>query len=77
VSNRNISPNVTDPRGDTIAIFEFVNGTDSSVPCPKNRRRMLRQRMRRQVEAGTAQLRLVAQIPTGRRRGVPARGRRA
>ncbi|KAF7294602.1 putative isomerase YbhE [Mycena indigotica] len=36
VSNRNISPNVTDPKGDTIAIFEFVKGT------PGNNRRMVR-----------------------------------
>ncbi|KAJ6598351.1 Lactonase, 7-bladed beta-propeller-domain-containing protein [Mycena vulgaris] len=67
VSNRNISPNVTDPRGDTIAIFEFVNATDSgacTTATPANHRRMLRQRMRRQA-AGGAQLRLVAQIPTG------------
>ncbi|KAJ7705509.1 hypothetical protein B0H17DRAFT_920608, partial [Mycena rosella] len=65
VSNRNISPNVTDPLGDTIAIFEFVNGTDSTAPCPTaNRRRMLRQRIRRQADA-TPQLRLVAQVPTG------------
>ncbi|KAJ7182776.1 Lactonase, 7-bladed beta-propeller-domain-containing protein [Mycena crocata] len=70
VSNRNINPNVTDPRGDTIAIFEFVNGTssngtDSTVPCTTNTRRMMRRRMRRQAEMGGAQLRLVAQIPTG------------
>ncbi|KAJ7489296.1 Lactonase, 7-bladed beta-propeller-domain-containing protein [Mycena latifolia] len=64
VSNRNINPNVTDPLGDTIAIFEFVNGTDSTAPCTTNTRRMTRRRMRRQAEAG-AQLRLVAQIPTG------------
>ncbi|KAJ7719095.1 hypothetical protein DFH07DRAFT_898853 [Mycena maculata] len=63
VSNRNISPNVTDPRGDTIAIFEFVNGTDSAAPATTNTRRMLRSRLRRQAQAG--QLQLVAQIPTG------------
>ncbi|KAJ7845470.1 Lactonase, 7-bladed beta-propeller-domain-containing protein [Mycena leptocephala] len=65
VSNRNISPNVTDPRGDTIAIFEFVNGTDSSVPyTTTNARRMLRRRVRRQDDS-QPQLKLVAQIPTG------------
>ncbi|KAJ7472389.1 hypothetical protein B0H11DRAFT_1867171 [Mycena galericulata] len=33
VSNRNISPNVTDPCGDTIAIFETVNGTGNDADC--------------------------------------------
>jgi len=62
VSNRNISPNVTDPLGDTIAIFEFLNGTE---PCTKrNARRMLRRRARRQADA-TPQLKLLAQVPTG------------
>ncbi|KAJ7768198.1 Lactonase, 7-bladed beta-propeller-domain-containing protein [Mycena metata] len=62
VSNRNISPNVTDPAGDTIAIFEFINGTESSTTG--NTRRMQR-RVRRQ-DAGTGgQLKLIAQIPTG------------
>ncbi|KAJ7176750.1 Lactonase, 7-bladed beta-propeller-domain-containing protein [Mycena filopes] len=67
VSNRNISPNVTDPAGDTIAIFEFINGTE---PCTTgSTRRMLRRRVRRQ-DAGNStttsgQLNLVAQIPTG------------
>ncbi|KAJ7100708.1 Lactonase, 7-bladed beta-propeller-domain-containing protein [Mycena belliarum] len=79
VSNRNISPNVTDPRGDTIAIFEFVNGTDSAAPdpapeaCPPpNRRRMLRQsrhmreaNARADEAAAAPQLRLLAQVPTG------------
>ncbi|KAF7369147.1 putative isomerase YbhE [Mycena venus] len=65
VSNRNISPNVTDPRGDTIAIFEFVNGTDSSTT---NVRRMLRRRLSQRQDANATtggQLNLVAQIPTG------------
>ncbi|KAJ7678055.1 Lactonase, 7-bladed beta-propeller-domain-containing protein [Mycena polygramma] len=61
VSNRNISPNVTDPAGDTIAIYEFLNGTE---PCTTtNARRMLRRRARRQ--AATPQLNLLAQVPTG------------
>ncbi|KAF7377548.1 putative isomerase YbhE [Mycena sanguinolenta] len=55
--NRNISPNVTDPRGDTIAIFEFVNATSA------NARRVPRRPLQRQNVGG--QLNLVAQIPTG------------
>ncbi|KAJ7088704.1 Lactonase, 7-bladed beta-propeller-domain-containing protein [Mycena epipterygia] len=71
VSNRNISPNVTDPAGDTIAIFEFVNGTDcTNTTTPASRRRMLHhpQRMRRQADSSSGsqgQLNLLAQIPTG------------
>jgi len=66
VSNRNISPNVTDPRGDTIAIFEFVNGTDA--PSSTGVRRMLRRSLSRRQDAGAGaggQLTLIAQIPTG------------
>ncbi|KAJ7220613.1 Lactonase, 7-bladed beta-propeller-domain-containing protein [Mycena pura] len=63
VSNRNISPNVTDPKGDTIAIFEFVNGTDCAGD-KGNTKRMLRGRKHRDDTAG-GQLKLVAQIPTG------------
>ncbi|KAJ7489300.1 hypothetical protein FB451DRAFT_686478 [Mycena latifolia] len=44
VSNRNISR-------DTIATFEFVNGTDSTAPCMTNTRRMMRRRMRRQADS--------------------------
>jgi hypothetical protein len=71
VSNRNISPNVTDPAGDTIAIFEFVNGTDCTEASAGNVRRMLRRRLsRRQDDANATagaggQLKLLAQIPTG------------
>ncbi|KAJ7054139.1 Lactonase, 7-bladed beta-propeller-domain-containing protein [Mycena amicta] len=80
VSNRNISPNVTDPRGDTIAIFEFVNGADANSTDQESTRRMIRRHMRhRPKRNGTAtasaaggvatavsgQLKLVAQIPTG------------
>jgi len=77
VSNRNISPNVTDPKGDTIAIFEFINGTDSTgagddtntntnsaATCSKRKRMLKRsqhQRFRREGEA----LKLLAQVPTG------------
>ncbi|THU83118.1 putative isomerase YbhE [Dendrothele bispora CBS 962.96] len=75
VSNRNISPNVTDPRGDTIAIFEFINGTDStngtetgsgtnqaaSTTCKRKRMVKRNQRFRRDGEA----LNLLAQVPTG------------
>ncbi|KAJ7318950.1 Lactonase, 7-bladed beta-propeller-domain-containing protein [Mycena albidolilacea] len=71
VSNRNISPNVTDPAGDTIAIFEFVNGTDCTEASAGSVRRMLRRRLsRRQDDANATagaggQLKLLAQIPTG------------
>ncbi|KAJ6504090.1 Lactonase, 7-bladed beta-propeller-domain-containing protein [Mycena vitilis] len=61
VSNRNISPNVTDSAGDTIAIYEFLNGTEACTTT--NARRMLRRRARRQ--AATPQLNLLAQVPTG------------
>ncbi|KAJ6618136.1 Lactonase, 7-bladed beta-propeller-domain-containing protein [Mycena sp. CBHHK59/15] len=69
VSNRNINPNVTDPRGDTIAIFEFVNGTDAGGNATDSssaaRRRSLMRHVRRQDADACAALRLVAQIPTG------------
>lgn len=61
VSNRNIG-NVTDPAGDTIAIFEFVNGT-SSAPCKRNTKRM--QRANRIATRDGPALQLIAQVPTG------------
>lgn len=75
VSNRNIG-NVTDPRGDTIAIFEFRNATAGPVPVC---RRMWKTRRngrghgnlvskRQQTTTATgdsASLNLVAQVFTG------------
>lgn len=57
VSNRNIG-NVTDPNGDTIAIFQFINGTADTV----SKKRMVR-RPRNTPQTGTLQL--LAQVPTG------------
>ncbi|KAF7377550.1 putative isomerase YbhE [Mycena sanguinolenta] len=55
VSNHNISPNVTDPRGDTIAIFEFVNATST------NARRVPRRPLQHQdVPTGLQQIRSMA-----------------
>ncbi|KAK7052178.1 putative isomerase YbhE [Favolaschia claudopus] len=51
VSNRNISPNVTDPRGDTIAIFEFVSGA-ADAQAAGNTRRMLRRPSRSRPNKG-------------------------
>ncbi|KAF5349027.1 hypothetical protein D9758_012695 [Tetrapyrgos nigripes] len=70
VSNRNISPNVTDPNGDTIAIFEFINGTDSnnntavSTSSQCSRKRMVKRAQRLFRREGEA-LKLLAQVPTG------------
>jgi len=50
VSNRNISPNVTDERGDTIAIFEFVKG-GAAASTPENTKRMIRRRFRHRFGA--------------------------
>ncbi|KAG5653209.1 hypothetical protein H0H81_001760 [Sphagnurus paluster] len=64
VSNRNLGPQF-DPRGDTIAIFEFRNGTTGgSVECPsRSSKRMVKRHHRRQADAGS--LVLVAQVFTG------------
>ncbi|KAG6865815.1 hypothetical protein C0991_011620 [Blastosporella zonata] len=66
VSNRNLGPEF-DPRGDTIAIFEFKNTT--SAPTDRsstNQKRMLR-RNRRDIEsrASSSAFSLLAQVPTG------------
>ncbi|RDB25735.1 Uncharacterized protein C18E5.01 [Hypsizygus marmoreus] len=68
VSNRNLGPEL-DARGDTIAIFEFKNGTNSSpIVCPAGsvKRRIKRRGniIQRQAAAGPT-LELVAQVFTG------------
>lgn len=67
VSNRNIGETI-DENGDTIAIFEFQNGTASTGgsgagagTCANKRRRHAREFKKREGEALT----LLAQIPTG------------
>ncbi|KAF7324632.1 putative isomerase YbhE [Mycena kentingensis (nom. inval.)] len=48
VSNRNINPNATDERGDTIAIFEFVPAEATTA------RRMVRRRYRQRLQAASS-----------------------
>ncbi|KAL0568979.1 hypothetical protein V5O48_012997 [Marasmius crinis-equi] len=70
VSNRNIGETI-DPNGDTIAIFEFTNGTaaastNGTVAATKRMHR--RSKWARQTDAGAeadGALTLLAQIPTG------------
>lgn len=68
VSNRNIG--TADPNGDTIAIFQFINGTTStsSRQCGNanvNRRRMIKKTRKRLASRDGESLQLLAQIPTG------------
>ncbi|KAF8915702.1 Lactonase, 7-bladed beta-propeller-domain-containing protein [Mucidula mucida] len=70
VSNRNIGETI-DPNGDTIAIFEFINGTSSasgnstSPVCKRNNRRMQKVRRFETAKREGEALQLLAQIPTG------------
>lgn len=59
VSNRNIGETI-DPNGDTIAIFQFVNGTGSTTV-----KRMLKRHSRTFERRAGESLQLLAQIPTG------------
>ncbi|KAJ7582540.1 Lactonase, 7-bladed beta-propeller-domain-containing protein [Mycena floridula] len=65
VSNRNIGTTI-DPAGDTIAIFQFVNGTGATTTTNTcNQKRMIR-RARRALQGRDGEaLQLLAQIPTG------------
>lgn len=66
MSNRNIGETI-DPNGDTIAIFEFKNGTaDSGAPsCPSKRKRRMEKVNQYAVKRAGETLELLAQIPTG------------
>ncbi|KAG6918098.1 hypothetical protein DXG01_016550 [Tephrocybe rancida] len=71
VSNRNLGPEF-DPKGDTIAIFEFKNATSTATDREStSSKRMLRRNRRDLQKAGLAsnatapQLSLLAQVPTG------------
>ncbi|KAF9019799.1 putative isomerase YbhE, partial [Hymenopellis radicata] len=69
VSNRNIGETI-DPNGDTIAIFEFINGTSAtgnstSPACKRNNKRMQKVRRFGMAKREGEALQLLAQIPTG------------
>ncbi|KAK0186474.1 Lactonase, 7-bladed beta-propeller-domain-containing protein [Armillaria mellea] len=63
VSNRNIGTTI-DPAGDTIAIFQFNNGTSSNSPCTESTKQRMK-RVNRIAKRGTESLELLAQVPTG------------
>ncbi|KAG6873715.1 hypothetical protein C0995_012179 [Termitomyces sp. Mi166 len=68
VSNRNLGPEF-DPRGDTIAIFEFKKTSTDTVTnrASANKKKMLR-RPPRDIQTSvtsTSRLSLIAQVPTG------------
>lgn len=70
VSNRNIGATII-PEGDTIAIYQFSNGTatgssnsTTAATCSRKKRRHARDLLKRQAQ-GEGTLILLAQIPTG------------
>ncbi|PBK89519.1 hypothetical protein ARMGADRAFT_1047113 [Armillaria gallica] len=63
VSNRNIGTTI-DPAGDTIAIFQFNNGTSSDSTCTESSKRRMK-RVNKIAKRGTESLELLAQVPTG------------
>ncbi|KAG6816389.1 hypothetical protein H0H87_006538 [Tephrocybe sp. NHM501043] len=67
VSNRNLGPEF-DPQGDTIAIFEFNNGSSTLAECNSTNQKRLHRRDRRGLErqaSTSGSLSLITQVSTG------------